>query len=132
MQPMLLCYHLEGEKLSKIRFVCMMLKIRFRAVAPQEEDWPVGRLAGMEIKEAAPLAEAAPWRDEMLVLCGFDDGLLNRFLNSLRGGKIPPVSLKAVLTPTNAAWSGGALCRELKREREAIQQGQAAHRAQAP
>ena len=37
-----------------------------------------------------------------------------------------PGALKAILTPTNAAWTPVQLCAELKQERAAIMQGETA------
>ena len=51
--------------------------------------------------------------------------MLNAFLHGFRADKIPPVSLKAILTPTNAGWNALQLHDELVKEREAIQRGAA-------
>ena len=121
MGPVLLAYNLTDEKLNKIRFICMMLKIRFHPVAAEEANQSVGALAGVK-DLPAPEGEQAPVTDEMLVMAHFDEQLFNRFLDSLRAGRIPPIPLKAILTPTNARWTSAALCAELKREREAVRQ----------
>jgi len=121
MQPVLLAYNLTGEKANKVRFICMMLKVRFRPVNAEEAPLAVGALAGVkELPE--PEGAAEPVTDEMLVMAHFGDQLFDRFLNSLRAGGIPPIPLKAILTPTNARWTSAALYEELKREREAVRQ----------
>ena len=71
--------------------------------------------------------EGEGFSDEMLVLVNCTGPLLDRFLQGFRRNKIPPVALKAVLTPTNRTWDSAALHAELLRERQAIQEGQAAH-----
>ena len=43
----------------------------------------------------------------------------------MRRAGVRPVALKAVLTPTNAAWDSNALYAELCKEREAISAGSA-------
>ena len=52
----------------------------------------------------------------MLVFVDFSNGLLDRFLTALRRAKVPPIPLKAVLTPTNARWTSGKLREELSLE----------------
>ena len=119
MQPVLLSYNLTGEKANKVRFICMMLKVRFKEVAADAAELAVGDLAGVK-DLGAPEGAQEPVTDEMLVMCHFNEQLFDRFLNSLRAGGIPPIPLKAVLTPTNAKWTSFALCEELKREREEV------------
>jgi len=121
MQPVLLAYNITGEKLNKIRFICMMLKVRLRPVTAEDAHLSVGALAGVK-DGPAPEGSTEPVSDEMLVMAHFNEQTFERFLNSLRAGGIPPIPLKAILTPTNAGWTGAALCEELKREREAVRQ----------
>lgn len=58
---------------------------------------------------------------EMLVMHGFDQAMLDEFLRFFRTENIRRVELKAVLTPTNAAWTAAELSRHLTAERDAIQ-----------
>lgn len=120
MQPVLLTFSLDEAKAAKIRMLCMMLKIRFRPVNEEEAALPIGLLAGVKAP-LQPQGPADPVQDEMLVMAHFDENLFNRFLDGLRAA-LPPIPLKAVLTPTNASWTGAELVEELKREREAIRQ----------
>ena len=118
--PLILLYNLDNSKGAKIRRMCLPLGLRARLVKPEEYGLPDG---------AAP---ETPWTgetfgDEMLVLVNCTGPLLDRFLQGFRRNKIPPVALKAVLTPTNRTWDSAALHAELLRERQAIQEGQAAH-----
>ncbi|MFQ7451023.1 MAG: DUF3783 domain-containing protein [Flavonifractor plautii] len=66
--------------------------------------------------------------DEMLLIVNCPGPLLDLFLQAFRRQKLAPVRLKAVLTPTNREWDSVALHAELCRERQAIAEGQAAHR----
>ncbi|MCI8524717.1 MAG: DUF3783 domain-containing protein [Oscillospiraceae bacterium] len=117
--PVILAYHLSPERLGRIRALCAVEKLRLRPVAPSEYGRSVGALAGL-----LPLSDAAApvgkISEEMLVLCGLDEAALNRFLQAFRRLGVPPVALKAVLTPTNAAWNALTLYQELRREREAM------------
>lgn len=123
--PLLLLYNLDNPKGAKIRRMCLPLGLRTRLVAPEEYYLPLGDLAEGASSAAAEAGET--FSDEMLVLVNCTGPLLDRFLQGFRRNKIPPVALKAVLTPTNRTWSSYALYAELLRERQAIQEGQSAH-----
>ena len=76
---------------------------------------PLGGMMGLPV--AAPVSASNEGFDEpMLVMCGLDEAALNAFLTALRYAPLPPIPLKAVLTPTNAAWNALTLHRELSRE----------------
>ena len=102
-QPVLLCYNLTGEKMQKIRLAAMRLKIRVRPVEKAEYAQTIAALCGAEdAREAA--YTGAGFEDEMLVMANFPAGMMNTFLGLFRRMGIAPVALKAMLTPTNAAW----------------------------
>lgn len=124
--PLVLLYNLDSPKGAKIRRMCLPLGLRARLVQPEEYGLPLGELAGGAVPETPWTGEQ--FADEMLLLVNCTGPLLDRFLQGFRRNKIPPVALKAVLTPTNRSWDSAALHSELLREREAIQAGQAAHR----
>ena len=127
--PLILLYNLDNPKGAKIRRMCLPLGLRTRLVTPEEYGLPLGEL----VDGAAPQTPwtGEPFGDEMLVLVNCTGPLLDRFLQGFRRNKIPPVPLKAVLTPTNRTWDSAALHTELIRERQAIQQGQADHAKQS-
>ena len=79
-------------------------------------------------KEAAEsLAQAA--QKEMVFLCGFDMHLLNRFLATVKKGKLKNIELKAMLTPSNRQWSGRHLLQELAAEHVYMKQyGKSVHK----
>lgn len=128
--PLLLMYNLENDKGTRIRLLCMKLHIRFRGVDPSEYGQPVGALAGF--CPAGPDEPGPGFDDEMLVMVSFDGGLLNRFLQQIRAAHIPPVALKAMLTPTNMTWSSHRLHHEIRSEHEAMQQHRLAHDGNTP
>ena len=53
-------------------------------------------------------------------MVNFSNALMNQFLLGFRKKKIPPVALKAVLTPENSAWDSCKLHEELLREHRAM------------
>ena len=123
-QPVLLMYNLSGERARAVSVAAMRLKIRVRRVSPEEYALPLAILCGLEgeTEEGAPVC---PFEEEMLVMALFPAGMMNAFLQAMRRAGISPVALKAVLTPTNAAWNSVRLHEELSREREAILRGTA-------
>ena len=120
MNPMVLCYNLQPEKLGRLRVLCLRLGIGVRVVEPEKFGLPVGALAGV-LNPPETVEEAEPFADEMLVMAHFRPGMLDAFLNGFRQSRIPPVKLKAMLTETNAGWSGARLHREIRAEHEQME-----------
>lgn len=121
-QPVLLCYNLSGEKMQKIRLAAMRLKIRVRPVEEDEYAQTVAALCGLEEKTNAAYVGAG-FEDEMLVMANFPAGMMNAFLGLFRRMGIAPVALKAMLTPTNAAWDSEKLHAEIAGEHQAMMNG---------
>ena len=121
-QPVLLCYNLSGEKMQKIRLAAMRLKIRVRPVKKDEYAQTVAALCGLE-EETDAAYVGAGFEDEMLVMANFPAGMMNAFLGLFRRMGIAPVALKAMLTPTNAAWDSEKLHAEIADEHQAMMNG---------
>lgn len=121
-QSVLLCYNLSGEKMQKIRLAAMRLKIRVRPVEKDEYAQTVAALCGLEEKTDAAYVGAG-FEDEMLVMANFPAGMMNAFLGLFRRMGIAPVALKAMLTPTNAAWNSEKLHAEIAGEHQAMMNG---------
>ena len=141
-----LLYNLENDKGAKIVKLCTSLSIRAIHVKQEEYFMPIELLLekrrsedsdladkssasgdGSAADEALQQAENAGFEpqedtfdEEMLVMCGFNRRLLDIFLREYKKRHIAPVSLKAVLTEHNRAWSSNVLYCELCRERTAI------------
>lgn len=126
-RPMILTFNISGEKLSKLRFLCMKLGLQQKSVSPEDFCQPIGALCGLQDRQP----DAAPcdaFSDELLVFCHMSSPQIDRFLTSSRQMRVPSVALKAILTPTNVHWNARQLRDELAGEREAILKGnQAAH-----
>ena len=115
-EPTVLAVNILPEKLGKLRFLCLRLGIRVQVVEPRTFGCAVGALVA---GDAAPMrAKHAPFTDEMLVMANFRPGMLDAFLAGFREFGIPPVPLKAMLTPTNAAWTLERLHAALREEHE--------------
>ncbi|MFR8977298.1 MAG: DUF3783 domain-containing protein [Christensenellales bacterium] len=65
----------------------------------------------------------AGFEDEMLVMANFPAEMMNAFLGLFRRMGIAPVALKAMLTPTNAAWDSEKLHAEIAGEHQAMMNG---------
>ena len=128
-RPMILAFNLTDARLSKLRFLCMKLGTLVKVVPPEDFTQPIAALAGLAERSETP-DSAEPFADEMIVFCHMTNVQLNNFLKTAKQQRIPPFPLKAILTPTNAAWTACALCAELKEEREAILSGGQAHPAE--
>ena len=121
MKATILTFNLNESRLAKLRFLCMKLGIAVRPVPPEDFGQPVGALFGLaERGEAAP---SEGFDAEMLVFCQMDNALVNRFLTTCRQMRWASPGLKAVLTPTNAAWTAAQLQAELAQERQAVLRG---------
>ena len=120
MNPMVLCYNLQPEKLGRLRVLALRLGIGVRVVEPERFGLPVGALAGV-LNAPETVESAEPFADEMLVMAHFRPGMLDAFLNGFRQSRIPPVKLKAMLTETNASWSAAKLHREIRAEHEQME-----------
>ena len=120
MNPMVLCYNLQPEKLGRLRVLALRLGIGVRVVEPEKFGLPVGALAGV-MEPPETVEEAELFSDEMLVMAHFRPGMLDAFLNGFRQSRIPSVKLKAMLTETYAAWNGARLLREIRAEHEQME-----------
>ncbi len=115
MNPMILCYNIQPEKLGRMRVLCLRLGIRVRVAQPEEFALPIGVLAGV-MDPPQNLESAEPFDDEMLVMAHFKPGMLDAFLEGFRQNRIPSVALKAMVTQTNATWPAHLLHQAIAEE----------------
>ena len=125
MRPTILTFNLTDARLSKLRFLCMKLGLAVKPVPAEDCCQPISALCGLS--DPADAAPAEAFSEEMLVFCHMDNAAVNRFLQTAKQMRFAPVALKAILTPTNAAWTPAQLCAELKDERAAVMQGTTTH-----
>lgn len=115
----------DKEKLLKIEMALFPLRLRLKRVQKEDYNQPLGFLAGM--KDIAP-AEGTFSGDElpgtMFVFCFLSDSRLNQALAALRRCGAGPFPYKAILTPTNSAWTAPDCFAELKKEHEALHPGE--------
>lgn len=102
---------------SKLLQLCAIQAVKLRMVEGAELDRPLSILA-QGPRPTESLAPEGELSEPVLVFCHFSDPQLDRALQSLR--RIRVLSLKAVLTPSNAGWTLRELYRELCRERSQL------------
>ena len=112
-----LLYNCSAPGFSKLRQIFAMLRLRMRVVNPDQYHISLDELSEGK-GETGAAAEAIP--ETMLVFCGLNDLLLHQVLEVIRVAKLPPISLKAVLTETNQDWTTRQLYDELVEERKAM------------
>ncbi len=121
-----LMFNIAEDKRQKIGFAAWKLGIAVHSVPAEDFAHPVGYLLGLEgFSPAADAPEA--FTEEMLLMHALSSAQFSGFLDALRRSRVP-VALKAVATGHNLGWSSAALCRELRREHEAMKRaGKSAH-----
>ena len=125
MRPTILTFNLTDARLSKLRFLCMKLGLMVKPVPAEDCCQPISALCGLS--DPADAAPAESFSEKMLVFCHMDNAAVNRFLQTAKQMRFAPEALKAILTPTNAAWTPAQLCAELRDERAAVMQGTTTH-----
>ena len=117
-QSKLLCFNIKGEALRHLTLAAEATGAEICVVAPADFSQSVGALLGVFPQEKSVCL--TPFREEMLLMSGFDRGKMEAFLDNLkqRGVSIP---FKAMVTPTNLFWHCDALLAELKKEREQLE-----------
>ncbi len=121
MHKTVLAFNFMPQRLQALKLICMMLRVQLRSVERSEFNQPLGLLAGLVGLQAAEgeyEGEAA--QEEMLLLCGFSRQDLDRLLLAIRKGALKQVQLKAMLTPTNCAWTALQLFDEISAEHAAM------------
>lgn len=119
--PTVLAYGFDGPATKKLRGVCGKLGLRLRKVLPEESAQPVGAFVGRGKFLDAPDANGES-PGEMLVLCHTSERQLEGFLSGLRTVRVGISAVKAVLTDTNARWTGPQLYAELCKERAELEE----------
>ncbi len=115
-----LLYNCGGAQWAKLRQMLVMLRIRVRTVTAEQYGLPLEALAAGKTDGLTPDPIDEEFSDPMLVFCDIPDPKLEQVLMTMRRAQLPPIALKAVLTPTNRAWNSQQLWTELRREHEAM------------
>ena len=137
-----LAFNFKGDRLAALQDLCdrrgATLKNVLADVEPETFSLSLGAiLAGGTVTTSETLNEDArsilrgmAFSEEMIILAGLFGDDLDAFLEDLKS-TVLWIPLKAVLTPTNTAWTPAALKGELEGERAAIAEAFAKQQAKA-
>lgn len=117
-QPSALLYNFnDPDRLRLIRRYLNRQKIKTRVVITPEFLHPLGYLFDIPgFQASSQFNLGANFSDEMLVLKDFSSEQMDGFLAFFQESQIPPVALKAMLTPVTQHWSSVQLHDELAKE----------------
>ena len=114
MRPLLLIARMAPDRLLRLSMLASSLGIQVKAAAESEYGQPLAALCGMV--KPLPHPQNVQITEEIMVMAGFPDALIDRFLREIRQSGLRPVRLKAVLTPYNQGWTLGELSLRLSQE----------------
>lgn len=118
----ILLFHVEQGKAGRIENICQDLGIRISRIKPSSYAQKLGYLAGITGFHRENITYTGmDFPSEMMVFSGMDPDMLDCFLDEYKKASIPPIGLKAVLTPHNIFWSAKELYRELSKEHQMYQ-----------
>lgn len=117
-KPLILCYGVDDDTSAGIKKLAKPLGVSLLRVAPSAYALPLAAVvAGVGAKGNPP--ESALLPEPMLLFANLPQGMLEVLLDAMRRKGLR-VSLKAILTPHNAAWTAYELYHELCAERKAL------------
>ena len=118
----ILLFHVEQGKAGQIENICRNLGIQAMRIKPSSYAQKLGYLAGITgLQRENTTYTGLDFPSEMMVFSGMDSDMLDCFLDEYKKAFIPPIGLKAVLTPHNIFWSAKELYRELSKEHQMYQ-----------
>ena len=112
-----LVYNCSGPKFAKMHQIFAMLHLLMRNVTPDKYHLTLKQL---ETAQGEAGEAQSPIPESMLVFCNVNQALLQQVLEVIRLSKLPPISLKAVMTETNQDWTSLQLYEELCKERDSL------------
>lgn len=111
----------DTEKIQKIKFAAIPLKLRLVRVEKADYSQTIGYLTGQKDMEENPEKyEGTDLEQEMLVFAGLSNRKLDELLKAMRKAGVR-VNYKAILTDTNCRWTVPELYHELAAEHETMQ-----------
>lgn len=113
---------------AKLKGVLIQMGVRIRNVSREQAHEKVGFLAGLdgfEEEQAVQGDSAQEMEQELLIMKNFTGRRMDELFLRMRKAGVGRINYKAVLTEHNVNWTLLDLYREIKREHEAMQSGQA-------
>lgn len=116
-----LLFRVDPIQANRIESLCKRLGIRVSKIEPAQYSQTLGYLAGIPgFPEGETPYTGPDFPSEMMVFAGMSDRL-DRFLAEYKQAAVPPIGLKAVITPHNIFWSAEDLYKELVQEHQLFQ-----------
>ena len=110
----------DTEKLRKVKYAMIPLKMRMVQVKKEAYSQTIGYLAGLKEMEENPEKYAGEELDqEMMIFAGLSNQRLDELLKAMRKAGVR-VDYKAILTETNCTWTVPELYKELVSEHESM------------
>ena len=129
MKKIILAYNFTPDRLSGVKRSAVSVKASVKVVGKEEYGQKLGFLAGVQGYTAHDALTEGSFDDEMLLMCGFENGDIDTFIKALRKHGVGKVGLKAILTQTNVEWNSTELYEAIMEDhreiqRRALQHGQ--------
>ena len=116
-----LLFRVEPVKAAQIESLCKSLGIRTSKIKLSDYSQKLAYLAGIPGFPREDIDYTGPeFPSEMMVFSNMADRL-DQFLSEYKKAGIPPIELKAVITPHNLFWSAEDLYKELFKEHRFFQ-----------
>lgn len=113
----ILLFNIDSSKATLIKSLCGGMGIQPIVIYKNQYGEKIGALVGLNgFAPSMTVYSGDDIAGEMMIFCGFSSDELDEFLERYRESKIPPISLKAMVTPHNISWSAVELYRELTQE----------------
>ncbi len=117
----ILLFHIKPDKIKQIETICHSLKLHAVKVKPSSYNQKLGYLSGITGFNRENVTYNGPdFPSEMMVFSGMDSDMVDLFLYKYKTASIPPIGLKAVITPYNIHWSALDLYKELFKEHQSF------------
>ena len=116
-QARILLFNMNKDRQLSIEKLCRSLSIKTSFIKSSYYSQSLGYLAGINgFPRNSNSYTGNELESEMLIFSGMDSELTDRFLSAFKESELPPIALKAVVTPTNIFWTPVMLYQELKKE----------------
>lgn len=111
----------DPAKARQLIDLCRSIHFDTKPLSDRDAGRTIGSLCGQPgAAKTAGKVPAGYKLPELLIFSDVGEAALDFFLKVYRQAGIPPIALKAIVTPHNTAWPLYALTEELQRERAAM------------
>ena len=122
-QALILLFNVNNDRQRSIERLCRSLSVPAKAKVVKSSQYTqtMGYLAGISGFQRNNVGyPGSDFNSEMLVFSGFSSEVMDEFIDNMKKNGLPPVSLKAIITPTNIFWTPIQLFNELEKEHKAF------------